>query len=87
MRVNVVASGILFSKSFTFVFSVLNFVYLTISLSTTSLIFSGLQEQFLIYQHLNHLLLFFKLFKLVGTLTNLSISNWSTSAFKAMKSF
>ena len=38
MRINVVASGF-FSKLFIFVLSVLNFVFLTIPLSTTSLNF------------------------------------------------
>ena len=38
MWINVVASGIFFSKLFTFVFSVLNFVFLTTSLVTTSLL-------------------------------------------------
>ena len=37
MWINGVASGIFFSKLFTFVFSVLNVVFLTNSLSTTSL--------------------------------------------------
>ena len=37
MWINVVASGVFFSKQFTFVFSVLNFVFLTTLLSTVSL--------------------------------------------------
>ena len=46
-------------------------------------VFSSLQEQFLIYQHL---ILVFNLFKLVGTLTNLAMSICH-SAFKAVKPF
>ena len=42
----VVASGIFFSKLSTFVFSVLNFFFLTTLLSTTSLNFLRVQQQF-----------------------------------------
>ena len=56
---------------------------LTTSLSTTlhNLIFSSLQEQFKSSTFVS------KLFKLVGTLTNLLMSRLSISAFKATKSF
>ena len=65
----------------------LNFVFLITSLSTTPFNFSSLQEQFSIYQHLNHLLLFLKLLKLVGTLVSLLMSSLSTAAVKAIKPF
>ena len=63
MRIKVIVSGlsknrIFFSKLFAFAFIALYFVFLTTSLSTTLLIFLNLQEQSLIYQDLNHLLLF-----------------------------
>ena len=52
-------SGIIYQHlqfvSLNFVYAVLNFLFLTTSLSTTEL---SLREQFLIYQHLTHLLLF-----------------------------
>ena len=59
MWIKVVASGIFFSKLFTFVFSVLDFLFLTTSFYLLyNITFSSLQEQLLIYQHLNHVLLF-----------------------------
>ena len=85
-ELNVVASGIFFSKLYTFVYSVLRFVFLTI-LSTTSLkFFKSIGTVFNI--PVSKLSTFvFKLFKLVGTFTSLLISSLSTSAFKAVKSF
>ena len=57
MWIKVIAAGILLSKLFTLVPGVLDYLFLTTSLSTASFNFSSLQEQFLIYQHPNHLLL------------------------------
>ena len=80
----IVAPGILFYELFTFVLSVLNFVFLTTSLSTTSLIFFQVYRNSFEFTNSTFV---FKLFKLVGTLTNLAISNLSASIFKAIKSF
>ena len=57
------------------------------SLATASLNFFRSAEQFSIYQHLNHLLLFYKCFKLVATTVSLLMSSLSASAFKAIKPF
>ena len=79
MRINVFGSRIFCSNLVIFVFSVLNFVFLTIPLSTKSLnsfqpigtAFNSLTSESSTFV--------FKLFKLVATL--------STSDFKAIKSF
>ena len=85
MWIKVVASGIFLSNLFAFVFSVLNFLFWTTVLFTTSLFYSNLQEPFSTYQHVNHPLLL-KLFMVVETLTNLLMSSLSTLAFKSIKS-
>ena len=62
MWVQVVGWEIFISKLFTFFFSVLNFllnVFLTTHYLLHHLIFSSLQEQFSICQHLNHQFFFF----------------------------
>ena len=69
---------------FTFVSSVLSFVFLTTSLSTTSLnFFKSTGTVF----HLPTSKLSTFVFKLIGRLINLLMPNLSTSAFKAIKSF
>ena len=87
MSIDVVALGIFFSKLFTFVFSVLNFAFLTTSLSTTSLYFFKSTGTVFNLPTSESATLLFKLFKLVGTLTNLLMSSFSTSTFKGIKSF
>ena len=69
MRIKVVASASFVPKLFAFVFSVLNFVFLTTPLSTTSLNFfkSSKPSTFA-----------FKLFKLFETLANLLMPSLST---------
>ena len=74
-------------KLINFVFSVLNFVILTTSLSTTSFnFFKSIRTVFNSQFSISSTFVF-KLFKLVRTLTNLAMPNLSTSAFKAIKSF
>ena len=71
MLIKVVASGIILPKLFTFIFSVLNFVFLTASLSTTSLNFfksTGIVLNLPISRSSTFVC---KLFKLVGKLTSL----------------
>ena len=58
IQIKLITSVVFLCNLFTSVFSVLNVVFLTICLSTASLHFSNLHKQFLIYEHLNHLLLF-----------------------------
>ena len=48
MSIKVVASAIFLSKLFIFFFSVLNFVFLTTSLSATLFKFLSIEEQFLV---------------------------------------
>ena len=63
-------------------------VFFTPCLSTTSLIFSSLQEQYSPYQHTFKSSTFvFKLIKLVGRLINLLMPSFSTSDLEATKSF
>ena len=83
MLINAVASGILFSKLFIFVFSVLNFVLLTTSLSATSL--NSFKSTGAVFNLQISILSSFvyKLFKLDGTLVSLLMSSLPTSAFKA----
>ena len=70
-----------------FVFSVLNLVLLTTSLSTTSLnVFMSTGTVFNLPTSKSSTF-DFKLFQLVGTSKNLLMSSLSTSAFKAIKSF
>ena len=87
MRINAVASKILFSKLMIFVFNVLNFIFLTTSSSTTTLNFSRSAGEVyhLPTSKLSSFIL--KLFKLVVTLTSLLKFSLSTSAFKEIKSF
>ena len=59
-------------------------MFLLIPLSTPS----SVQVQFPIYQHLNHLSTFaISLLKVVGMLVSLLMSNLSTSAFEAIRSY
>ena len=83
MWINVVASGIFFSKLYT-VFRVSSFVFLTTSLSTASLKSIGTVFNL---PTSNSSYFVFKLFKLVETFTSLLISSLSTSTFKAIKYF
>ena len=71
----------------TFVFSVLNFVLLTISLAAASLNFFKSAGTVFNLPTSKSSAFVFKLFKPVGILINLLMSNLSTSAFKAIKSF
>ena len=64
----------------------LNFVFLTTSLSTTSLSFLKSTGTVLHLIAPKSSTFVFKLFKLVGTLTNLLTSNLSTLHFKAVNS-
>ena len=66
MWINVVASGIFFSKLFTFVSSVLNFAFLTTSLSTTSLKFYKSTGTVFNLPTSRSFIFVFELFKLVG---------------------
>ena len=67
MLIKVVTSGSFFSKLFTFVYSVLNFVFLTNSLSTTSLnLFKSTGTVFNLPTSKSFTFVF-QLFKLVGT--------------------
>ena len=62
----------------------LNFVFLTTSLSTTSLNFCKFAGTVFNLPTSKSSTFVFKLFKLVGTLNSLSMSSFPTSAFKAM---
>ena len=85
MWIEVFASAILFSKLFTFVFSVLNFVISTKSLSTTLLNFFKPRGTVFKLSTSKSSYFVSKLFKLLGTLPNLLLSSLSTSDLKAMK--
>ena len=85
--INEVVSGAFFSKLFIFVFSVLNFVFLTTSLVTTSVNFFGNTGTVFNLTTYKSPTIVFKLFILVGALTNLLMSSLWTSAFIAIKSF
>ena len=74
------------SKLLTFVFIVLKSVFLTTSLSTTSLVFKSIGTVFNLPTSKSSTFVS-ELLKLVGTLTSLAISNLSSSAFKPKKSF
>ena len=65
----------------------LSFVFLTTSLYTKSVTFFKSTETVFDLPISQSSTFVFKLFELVGTLTNLLISNLSTSAFKARKFF
>ena len=82
------SSGIFFfSKLFIFALGVLIFVFLTTSLSTTSLTFfkfTGITSDLPISKSSTFV---FKWLKLVGTLTKLLMSSLLTSAFKKVKNF
>ena len=80
-----ITSEIFFSKLFTFVFGVLNFVFLTTSLSTRSLNFYKSAGEVFNLPASKSSTIAFKLFKLAQRLTGLLMSNLSTSAFKAIK--
>ena len=76
-----------FSKLFTFVSSVLNFVVLITSLSTASLnFFKSIGTVFNLRTSKSSTFVF-KLFKLVGTFKSLLMANLSTSAFEAINFF
>ena len=87
MCIKEVASRFSFSKLFTFVLSVLNFVFLTTSLSPTS--FNYFKSTGLVFNlpTSKSSTIVFKLIKLVGTLVSLLMSSFSNSAVKAIKSF
>ena len=85
--VKVSKSGIHFSKLFSFVFSKLYFLFLTTSLSTTSLNFFKSTGKVFNLPTSKSSTFVFKLFKLVGTLVSLLMSSLSTLAFNAIKSF
>ena len=73
------------SKLFTFSFSVLSFVFLTISLSTTSCNFFQVYRTVFNLPKPKSSTFVFRLFKLVAILINLLMINLSTSAFEAKK--
>ena len=83
MWFKVAASGIFFSELFTFVSSVLNFVFLITALSTASLNFFKSTGTVLNLPTSKQSNFVFKLFKLVGTFISLLMSSLSTSAFKS----
>ena len=65
----------------------LNFVFLTTLLSTTSFNFSKLTGPAFNLRTFKSSTFVFKIFYLVETLTNFLMPNLSTSAFKAIRSF
>ena len=65
----------------------LNFVFLTTSLFATSFTFVKSTGTAFILLTSKSSTFVFKVFKLVGALTNLAMPNLPTSAFKAIKSF
>ena len=71
----------------TFVFSVLNFVFLTTSLSSKTLDFFKSTGIVFNLPTSKSFTFIFKLFTPVGKLASLLMSNLSTTAFKAIKSF
>ena len=74
MQIKVVASGIFLSNLFSLIFSVLNFMFLTTSLSTTYLNrFKSTGTVFNLPKSESSTFVF-KLFELVRTLTNLLMS-------------
>ena len=84
MQIKVVASGFFFQIIY-FVFSVLNFLFLTTCLFTTSLnCFNSTGTVFILPTSKSSTFVF-KVFKLVETLINLLMSSLSTSAFKPIK--
>ena len=87
MRIKVVALVIFFSELFTLVFSVLNFLLLTTSLSYTSPDFFKSAGTVLNLPTSKSSSFVSKLFKLVGKLVSLLMSSLPTSAFKAIKHF
>ena len=89
MWIKVVDQGfpLLNIKLFTFVSSVLNFVFLTTSLSTALLNYFKSTGKVFNFSTSNAFTLAFKLFKLFGTLVILLMSSLWNSAFKAIKSF
>ena len=77
--------GNFFSKLFTFGFSVLNFVFLTTSLSVTLLNFVKTIEKILNLPTSKSSTFDFELFISGGTITNLWMFSLSTLAVKAIK--
>ena len=75
MWIKVVASEIVLSKLFTLVFSVLNFVFLTTSLSTVLLNFFNSTGTVFNLPRYKLFTFVFILFRLVGTLTSLLMSS------------
>ena len=75
MWIKVVASEIVLSKLFTLVFSVLNFVFLTTSLSTVLLNFFNSTGAVFNLPRYKLFTFVFILFRLVGTLTSLLMSS------------
>ena len=87
MRITVVESGTFLSNLYTFIFSVLNFVFFTTWFSTKWFnFFKSIEKMFNLPASKSSSFVF-KLFKLVGTSINLLMSSLSTSAFKATKTF
>ena len=77
----------LFYAIYFFVFNVLNFMFLTTSLSTTSLnLFKFIGTVFNLTIS-NSSTFLKKIFKLLGTFTSVLMSSLSSSAFKVIKSF
>ena len=87
MCIQAVTSGILFSKLFTFVVSVLKFVFFTTCLSTTSFKFFKSLGTVFNLQKSKSFTFAFNLIKIAGTLMNLAMTNLSTSVFKTENSF
>ena len=87
MWIKVDASGTFFPKLFSFVYSVLNFVFLTTSLSTASLNFIKSTGTVFNLATPKSSTFVFKLFKVVEISTILLMSRLWTSAVKAIQSF
>ena len=87
MLIKAVALGIFFSNLFTFVYSMLNLVVLTTSLSTTLLKFFKSAGTVFNWPASKSSTFVLKLLKVVGTLAIILKSSLSTSAYKAIKSF
>ena len=86
MWIKIVASGMLLSKLFSFKLSLLNFEYLTTCLLTTSPNSFKYTGKVFNLSTSKSSTSIFKLSKPVKTLTNLLMSNLSTTPFQAIKS-
>ena len=83
----IVASAIVFSKLFTYVFRVLNFVFLATSLSTTSLVFFNSTGTVFNLPTSKSSTFVSKLFKIVGALKSVLMFSLSLSALQSKKTF